>query len=171
MNTTWGRPSRAARSASTSSPSVGAYAMSNTPSKRRPASARARAAWSFRSHARVWTPAGSRAGCRPRFSAVTTWPRAWSERTRCRLMNSVPPTTRAFIAAAILAHGILVLGPGDGGRRESDMARDVTATWLGSLKTEAWVGPHRVTSDEPVDHGGDDTGPTPVDFVLVALTA
>jgi len=51
------------------------------------------------------------------------------------------------------------------------MAREVSATWLGGLQTEARVGPHRVVSDEPVDHGGDDTGPTPVDYVLVALTA
>ena len=51
------------------------------------------------------------------------------------------------------------------------MAREVTATWLGGLKAEARVGPHRVVADEPPDHGGDDSGPTPVDFVLVALTA
>jgi putative redox protein len=51
------------------------------------------------------------------------------------------------------------------------MARDVSATWLGGLKAEIRVGQHRVVSDEPVDHGGDDSGPTPVDYVLVALTA
>lgn len=51
------------------------------------------------------------------------------------------------------------------------MAREVSATWLGDLKAEMRVGPHRVVSDEPVEHGGDDSGPTPVDYVLVALTA
>lgn len=56
------------------------------------------------------------------------------------------------------------------GRREG-MAREVAATWLGGLKAEMRVGTHRVVSDEPVDHGGDDSGPTPVDYVLVALTA
>lgn len=51
------------------------------------------------------------------------------------------------------------------------MAREVTATWLGGVKAEAHVGLHRVIADEPADHGGDDAGPTPVDFVLVALTS
>ena len=51
------------------------------------------------------------------------------------------------------------------------MAREVSATWLGGLKAEMRVGSHRLVSDEPVDHGGDDSGPTPVDYVLVALTA
>ncbi len=51
------------------------------------------------------------------------------------------------------------------------MAREVTATWLGNLKVETRVGPHRVVADEPADHGGEDSGPTPLDLVLVALTA
>ena len=51
------------------------------------------------------------------------------------------------------------------------MAREVSAAWLGGLKAEMRVGSHRVISDEPADHGGDDSGPTPVDYVLVALTA
>jgi len=67
--------------------------------------------------------------------------------------------------------GILARGTTTHGRRGNDMARDVAATWLGGLKAEIRVGQHRVVSDEPVDHGGDDSGPTPVDYVLVALTA
>jgi uncharacterized OsmC-like protein len=55
--------------------------------------------------------------------------------------------------------------------RADIMAREVTATWLGGVKAEAHVGLHRVIADEPADHGGDDAGPTPVDFVLVALTS
>jgi putative redox protein len=51
------------------------------------------------------------------------------------------------------------------------MAREVAATWLGNLKAEVRVGPHRVAVDEPPDHGGDDTGPTPTELVLAALTA
>jgi uncharacterized OsmC-like protein len=51
------------------------------------------------------------------------------------------------------------------------MGREVRATWIGGLKTEARVGPHRIVTDEPADHGGDDAGATPVDHLLVALTA
>ena len=51
------------------------------------------------------------------------------------------------------------------------MGRDASTRSLGALKTEARVGTHRVLSDEPVEHGGDDAGPTPVDYLLVALTA
>ena len=60
-----------------------------------------------------------------------------------------------------------------GASREGDepVGRDVATTWVGALEAEARVGTHRVLSDEPVEHGGDDTGPTPVDYLLVALTA
>ena len=51
------------------------------------------------------------------------------------------------------------------------MAREVAVTWVGELKTEVRIGPHRFVSDEPVDKGGDDAGPTPVDLVLAALGA
>ena len=34
---------------------------------------------------------------------------------------------------------------------------------------EVTVGRHRLDSDEPVDHGGTDTGPTPYDLLLAAL--
>ena len=38
-------------------------------------------------------------------------------------------------------------------------------------KTEARIGPHRLLVDEPVDKGGEDTGPTPTETVLAALGA
>ena len=49
------------------------------------------------------------------------------------------------------------------------MGREVAVTWLENLKTEVRVGKHAVIADEPEDKGGDDAGPTPVDYVLVAL--
>jgi putative redox protein len=51
------------------------------------------------------------------------------------------------------------------------MAREVAVSWLGDLKTDVRIGPHRLLADEPVDKGGDDAGPTPVDLVLAALGA
>jgi uncharacterized OsmC-like protein len=51
------------------------------------------------------------------------------------------------------------------------MAREVAVAWLDNLKTEVRVGRHRLIADEPVDKGGDDSGPTPVDLLLAALGA
>ena len=51
------------------------------------------------------------------------------------------------------------------------MARPVEVSWLGNLKTEARIGPHRLLIDEPVDKSGEDTGPTPTETVLAALGA
>src|SRR3990172_5997651 len=76
--------------------------MSQTPSKRAPASADWRAAWSFLSQGITLTPAGSRSFLRPRLSTATAWPSRISARTRARLMNSVPPTTRTRMTAVII---------------------------------------------------------------------
>lgn len=51
------------------------------------------------------------------------------------------------------------------------MAREVSASWLGSLKVEVRAGAHRLVADEPVDKGGDDTGPTPGELLQAALVA
>jgi len=51
------------------------------------------------------------------------------------------------------------------------MARPVEVSWLGNLKTEARIGPHRLLVDEPVANGGEDTGPTPPEALLAALGA
>jgi putative redox protein len=51
------------------------------------------------------------------------------------------------------------------------MGREVAVTWLDNLKTDIRIGAHRLVADEPVDKGGDDAGPTPVDLVLAALGA
>ena len=51
------------------------------------------------------------------------------------------------------------------------MTRQVEVAWLGNLKTEVRVGPHRLLIDEPADKGGEDTGPTPTETVLAALGA
>ncbi len=37
------------------------------------------------------------------------------------------------------------------------------------LAQEVTVGRHRLVADEPVADGGTDTGPTPYDYLLVAL--
>ncbi len=63
------------------------------------------------------------------------------------------------------AHDGGILAQGDA------MGREVAVTWLGDFKTEVRIGPHRLVADEPVDKGGDDAGPTPVDLVLAALGA
>jgi uncharacterized OsmC-like protein len=36
---------------------------------------------------------------------------------------------------------------------------------------EIMVGQHRLVADEPADAGGTDTGPSPYDYLLVALGA
>ena len=38
-----------------------------------------------------------------------------------------------------------------------------------SLVQDIVVGPHHLTADEPVAFGGTDRGPSPYDFLLVAL--
>ena len=51
------------------------------------------------------------------------------------------------------------------------MARDVAATWRGKSRVEATIGPHALMVDEPIDRGGEDRGPTPVDLLLAALAS
>jgi len=50
--------------------------------------------------------------------------------------------------------------------------RDVTVrTGEGKFQQLVLVGPHRELADEPADVGGDDTGPSPFEHVLVGLGA
>lgn len=49
------------------------------------------------------------------------------------------------------------------------MAREVTVAWIENLKAEVRVGRHRLIADEPVDKGGEDSGPTPTELLLAAL--
>src|SRR5262245_27023116 len=90
--------------------------MSTSPSNRSEASALPSAAWSVRSQAIARTPGGSRPGWRPRFRTVTSWPSRRSARTRCRLMNSVPPTTRTRMRRG----AVLRERHGDAGGRARD---------------------------------------------------
>jgi putative redox protein len=48
--------------------------------------------------------------------------------------------------------------------------REVTSeTASGKLGQRVSVGPHSLMADEPKDEGGDDTGPSPHEFLLAAL--
>jgi putative redox protein len=49
------------------------------------------------------------------------------------------------------------------------MARPVHIETARGLAHEVWVGPHRLTVDEPPETGGMDAGPTPVELLLAAL--
>ncbi len=40
---------------------------------------------------------------------------------------------------------------------------------VGGFAQEVIVGRHRLTADEPVAAGGTDTGPSPYDYLLIAL--
>jgi uncharacterized OsmC-like protein len=51
------------------------------------------------------------------------------------------------------------------------MARPVHIETTGPLRHDVWVGPHRLTADEPADAGGGDAGPSPVELLLAALGA
>ncbi len=48
---------------------------------------------------------------------------------------------------------------------------DVTAEYLGNLRFEVQARGHRLISDQPVDNGGSDTGPTPPEFLLASLAS
>ncbi|MFQ5899000.1 MAG: OsmC family protein [Candidatus Methylomirabilia bacterium] len=49
------------------------------------------------------------------------------------------------------------------------MARPVTVTLLENLRHEVRVGRHTLVIDEPVEQGGDDSGPSPYELLLAAL--
>jgi putative redox protein len=51
------------------------------------------------------------------------------------------------------------------------MARPVHIESGDQLRQEIWLGPHRLTADEPPEAGGADAGPTPVELLLAALGA
>ena len=48
---------------------------------------------------------------------------------------------------------------------------EVSETGTGRFANEVRVGTHRLMADEPVDVGGSDSGPMPLDFVLAGLGA
>jgi putative redox protein len=49
------------------------------------------------------------------------------------------------------------------------MATVVVRGGVEGFAQEVVVGAHRLTADEPVAQGGTDTGPTPYDYLLIAL--
>jgi len=46
---------------------------------------------------------------------------------------------------------------------------EVTAGYLGGTKFEIRARAHRLICDQPADHGGQDAGPTPPEFLLASL--
>ena len=51
------------------------------------------------------------------------------------------------------------------------MATVVVRGGMSSFAQEIVAGSHRLLADEPVAEGGTDTGPSPYDYLLVALGA
>ena len=51
------------------------------------------------------------------------------------------------------------------------MSKVVAVESIGNLKQQIRLGPHAIQADEPVDSGGDGTGPDPYDLLLSALGA
>jgi putative redox protein len=49
------------------------------------------------------------------------------------------------------------------------MARRVLVESAGRLEQTIRVGPHRLAADEPVEAGGADRGPSPMELLLAAL--
>ena len=45
----------------------------------------------------------------------------------------------------------------------------IVSSATAGLVQDIVVGPHRLTADEPVAFGGTDRGPSPYDFLLIAL--
>ncbi|WP_298625887.1 OsmC family protein [uncultured Legionella sp.] len=45
----------------------------------------------------------------------------------------------------------------------------VSESGKGKLTQEIKIGSHRLTADEPLENGGNDTGPSPYDFLLAGL--
>jgi len=48
---------------------------------------------------------------------------------------------------------------------------EVTASYLSDTKFEVAARGHRLISDQPVDNGGADAGPTPPEFLLASLAS
>ena len=48
---------------------------------------------------------------------------------------------------------------------------EVTASYLGDSRFEVKSREHRLISDQPIDNGGAETGPTPPEFLLASLAS
>jgi len=80
-----------------------------------------------------------------------------------------------YVAAVLSAWASRYIGSASasaapGGVAERDEVT-VAETRAGRLAQMVSVGPHRLHADEPVSHGGNDTGPSPYDLLLAALGA
>ncbi|ABE63473.1 OsmC-like protein [Nitrobacter hamburgensis X14] len=78
-----------------------------------------------------------------------------------------------YVAEVIASWAQRYLEPAPIGPTEDTGSRDVVVqeTRRSKFQQTVTVGPHRLTADEPISAGGDDTGPGPYDFLLAALGA
>ena len=77
----------------------------------------------------------------------------------------------AAFAADVIAGWASRYVPGESPREEAVEHVRVTETGEGRFRNTVQAGPHRLFADEPVSVGGMDTGPTPYDFLSMALGA
>lgn len=77
-----------------------------------------------------------------------------------------------YVAQVLGAWASRYIGQGNIARDESDAdIVTVSETGTGKFQQRVAVGPHLLTADEPEAHGGLNSGPTPYDFLSIALGA
>ena len=79
----------------------------------------------------------------------------------------------AEYAAEVIAAWVSRYLPITEEERENAQKRSViiAEAGIGKFAQHVTIGPHHLTADEPESHGGNDSGPTPYDFLLTALGA
>ncbi|MGI9520414.1 MAG: bifunctional alpha/beta hydrolase/OsmC family protein [Hyphomicrobiaceae bacterium] len=78
------------------------------------------------------------------------------------------PTDATYVASIIAAWATRFV-PEYGGETEEQANVLVTETGLGKFSNVIWIGRHRLLADEPTSVGGLDSGPSPYDYLSIAL--